>query len=38
MNEAFKDARGEKPDTAGAENVRFLNEMYRSMDKAEAET
>lgn len=35
MNEAFKDPRRLKPDEAGEENVRLLNEMYRSMRKAE---
>jgi Arc/MetJ-type ribon-helix-helix transcriptional regulator len=38
MNKAFKDARRAKPDVAGAENLRFLNEMYQAMDKAEKET
>jgi hypothetical protein len=36
MDEIFKDAKGEKPDTAGAENLRFLNEMYKAREKAES--
>jgi len=38
MNEAFKDPAGAEPDGAGAENLRFLHEMYEVMDKAETET
>ena len=37
MNRTFKDARHVKPDEAGAENLRFLNEMYKAMAKAENE-
>jgi hypothetical protein len=35
MNETFKNAAYEKPDTAGTEHVRFLNQMYQSIAKAE---
>lgn len=38
MSEGFKDARREKPDRAGEENVQFLNQMYQRMRKAENET
>lgn len=36
MDEAFRDPSREKPDEAGAENLRFLNEMYKARAKAEA--
>ena len=37
MNTAFKDPARAKPDGAGEENVRFLNQMYESIRKAEEE-
>jgi Arc/MetJ-type ribon-helix-helix transcriptional regulator len=35
MNEAFKNPSREKPDRAGEEHMRFLNQMYQSIAKAE---
>jgi Arc/MetJ-type ribon-helix-helix transcriptional regulator len=35
MDEIFKNAAFEKPDRAGAEHVKFLNQMYQSIAKAE---
>lgn len=38
MDKIFKNAASAKPDEAGGENMRFLQEMYKAMDKAEAGT
>jgi Arc/MetJ-type ribon-helix-helix transcriptional regulator len=38
MDDAFKEVACAKPDEAGAENLRRLNEMYEAMRKAEDET
>jgi hypothetical protein len=35
IEKAFKDPRNVKPDIAGAENMRLLNQMYEAMDKVE---
>jgi hypothetical protein len=38
MDRIFKNAAPAKSDEAGKENLRFLNEMYKAMNKAENET
>lgn len=35
MDEAFRETKREKPDNAGAENLRFLNKMYEARAKFE---
>ena len=35
MDKVFKDPAMAKPDEVGAENLRFLSEMYKAMAKAE---
>ena len=35
MDEAFKDPASAKPDNAGKEHLRFLNQMYQAMNKAD---
>jgi len=36
LKDVNKDPRHEKPDLAGAENVRFLEKMYEAREKAES--